>query len=127
MVRGRGQDTACRAFIEPMRVAFHSSTDFILAWIRDATGAHSVKRGSAIQSLWGGYGELFRVRLSGADFESAVVKWVRPPPVARAPETELSHARKRRSYEVETEFYRSFAPRCDDACRVPRLISYRHL
>ena len=51
-----------------------------LVWIANATGATSVRRGACIQSLWSGYGEIFRVELTGADVTSAIVKWVKPPP-----------------------------------------------
>lgn len=94
-----------------------------LDWIAGVTGARSARQGARIQALWGGYGDLFRVHLSGAAVDSVVVKWVRPP--ARSPKGDVSHARKQRSYEVETHFYRSHAARCDDACRVARLIDYR--
>lgn len=34
--------------------------------------------------------------------------------------TERSHARKLRSYEVESAFYRRWAPSCEGECRVPK-------
>lgn len=39
-------------------------------------------------------------------------------------QTDVSHARKCRSYDVEVEFYRSFAPRCTDS-RVAKLVGHR--
>lgn len=92
-----------------------------LSWIANATGAKQVERGERIQALWGGYGEIFRVHLTGADDKTAIVKWVSPP--ARPPRSEsaVSHARKCRSYEVEEHFYRAFAPLCDERSRVARL------
>jgi hypothetical protein len=90
----------------------------VLDWIASVTGAHSARRGERIQSLWGGYGELFRVHV---DARTAVVKHVRPPASAAS----ISDARKRRSYEVEEVFYRDYAPRCDDTCRVARLYGSR--
>jgi hypothetical protein len=97
--------------------------DSELRWIAKATGARGVRRGEKIQSLWGGYGELFRVHLSGARMESAIVKSVKPP--ARQSASDASHARKCRSYDVETAWYRTFASRCDSACRVASLIDSR--
>ena len=96
-----------------------------LLWIAKATGAEGVRRGERIQSLWSGYGELFRVHLTGADAETAVVKWVKPPARLRGASNDVSHARKCRSYDVETAWYRSFAPRCDPTCRVPALMGSR--
>ncbi len=95
------------------------STD--LDWIAKATGASSVRRGERIQSLWSGYGEVFRVHLHGASIETAIVKSVTPPPGRRTTDS-VSHARKCRSYDVEAAFYRAFAARCDAACRVPTMI-----
>jgi Phosphotransferase enzyme family len=71
-----------------------------------------------IQSLWSGYGELARISLDGFDAApTAIVKHVHPP----TDEQTISHARKRRSYDVELAFYRDVAPRCDATCRVAKL------
>ena len=94
----------------------------MLDWIAEVTGAHRARRGQQLQSLWGGYGELFRVDLDDGVAPTAVVKWVRPPSSAQAT---VSDVRKRRSYEVEAAFYRDYAPRCDDSCRVARLYGSR--
>lgn len=96
-----------------------------LRWIANATGAKSVRRGATIQSLWDGYGDLFRVELTGAKMETAIVKWVKPPARQRARAPSVSHARKCRSYDVETAWYRGLAAQCDSACRVPSLIDSR--
>ncbi len=94
----------------------------MLDWIAEVTGARSARRAQQLQALWGGYGELFRVELDRGVAPTAVVKWVRPPAAAQAT---VSDARKRRSYEVEAAFYRDFAARCDDTCRVARLYGSR--
>ncbi len=91
-----------------------------LLWIKQVTGASDVRRGERLQSLWSGYGEIFRVHLVGAGIATAIVKSVDPPHRPRA--SDLSHARKCRSYEVEMTFYRTLASSCDEACRVPALI-----
>ncbi len=90
----------------------------VLAWIGGVMGARRARRGRQLQSLWSGYGEIFRVELEGSEAASAIVKWVRPPGHA---EGTVSDRRKRRSYEVEAAFYADFAARCDDTCRVARL------
>ena len=95
---------------------------FELDWVAKATGATSARRAERIQSLWSGYGEIVRVELTGADVETVVVKSVQPPARLRGAKKDASHARKCRSYDVETTWYRKFASRCDDACRVPRLV-----
>jgi aminoglycoside phosphotransferase (APT) family kinase protein len=96
--------------------------DAELAWIARAVGATTARRGERVQSLWSGYGEIFRVHLSGGGARSAVVKWVKPPAGKRAV-SDASHRRKCRSYEVETTWYRAFASRCDRSCRVPTLFA----
>jgi aminoglycoside phosphotransferase (APT) family kinase protein len=96
-----------------------------LDWIAEAVGAERVRPAEGIQSLWSGYGEILRVHLTHADGRetTAIVKWVRPP--ARPRGGDASHARKCRSYDVEATWYTEFAPRCDDACRVARLLGSR--
>lgn len=99
-----------------------------LRWIAEVTGAREVRRAERIQSLWSGYGELLRVRLVGVEATTAVLKWVKPPAPARPPKgakPDASHARKCRSYDVETAWYRTLAARCDDSCRVPALLGSR--
>jgi aminoglycoside phosphotransferase (APT) family kinase protein len=95
--------------------------DALLDWIARTTGATSVRRGPRIQALWGGYGEIFRVYFTGIDRETAIVKRVAPP----ASGDDEGHARKLRSYEVEAAWYRRFAPRCGEACRVAALLGLR--
>ena len=89
-----------------------------LRWIARATGAKTVDRGERIQSLWSGYGEIYRVHLSGARTRTAIVKSVKPP---QRRTSSASHVRKVNSYRVELAWYRDFAARCDDTCRVPVL------
>ncbi len=97
--------------------------DVVLRWVQELTGAARVRRTERVQSLWDGYGELCKIHLSGSARPSVVLKRVQPPAVgARA---DRSHRRKCRSYDVETAFYRSFAKRCDDTCRVPTLLGSR--
>lgn len=92
-----------------------------LGWIAEVTGAKAARRGERVQSLWSGYGEICRVRLTGAEIATVIVKSVKPPARARASQAGASHTRKCRSYDVERAWYRAFAPRCDATCRVPRL------
>ncbi len=95
----------------------------ISSWIAEATGASSVRRTESIQSLWSGYGELFRAHLAGGEIPTVIVKWVKPPAIGRRARADVSDARKRRSYEVESAFYRRHAASTSEACRVPRAIA----
>ena len=96
-----------------------------LDWVARAAGAKSARRGERIQSLWSGYGEIVRVELTGAAVDTIVLKSVNPPARLRGAKSDASHARKCRSYDVETTWYRQYATRCDDTCRVPRLVGTR--
>ncbi|MGD8859027.1 MAG: phosphotransferase [Myxococcales bacterium] len=100
----------------------------LLRVVREATDAEATGEVERIQTLWSGYGEILRVGLRGGRAPSVIVKHVHPPRVADHPRGwggELSHRRKLRSYSVEMCFYRDWAPRCDAACRVPRLLEGR--
>jgi hypothetical protein len=70
-----------------------------------------------LQSLWAGYGELVRAHL--ADGSSVIAKSVKAPQHVKS---DASHARKVRSYDAELAFYESFASRCDEHCRVAKLL-----
>lgn len=103
-----------------------TTDDDVLEQVLRATGARAARLGARVQTLWSGYGEVRRVLLEGAPVPSVIVKRVQPP---RAPahrrgwNTQRSHLRKLRSYDVEMAWYRGFAARCDDLCRVPRALS----
>lgn len=79
------------------------------------TGADQVLEREHLQTLWSGYGEILRVTLEGASQPSVIVKHVTP-----GSGRGRSHERKLRSYDVERAFYRSYATRCSEACRVAR-------
>ena len=90
--------------------------------VRRALGAGRVELSERVQSLWGGYGKVWRVQLSGARVENVIAKSVTPPAereIARDPGKLRSHRRKLRSYAVELAFYERFAQACDANCRVP--------
>ncbi len=73
-----------------------------------------------IQSLWGGYGELVRLRFED---NSIIVKHVKLPKTVDHPygwNSELSHKRKIHSYEVEVNWYQEFSREEDVRCRIPK-------
>jgi hypothetical protein len=84
-----------------------------LDWIANATGAQNIEIGARLQTLWGGYGEIRRVRLDG---QATIVKVVSPPPLDN-----ISHRRKLRSYDVELAWYRRYA--ASSPSRVPHLLA----
>ena len=90
----------------------------------NVTGASVITSRNTIQRLWSGYGELVKLGLAGSGpGSSVVVKYIVLPSVSVHPRgwnTDRSHARKIRSYDVEMHWYRDWSARCGDACRVAR-------
>ncbi|EGQ8703877.1 phosphotransferase [Vibrio parahaemolyticus] len=73
-----------------------------------------------IQSLWGGYGELVRLKFAK---RSVIVKHVKLPKPSEHPRgwnTDRSHQRKLHSYQVEVSWYAHFSGVMDSHCRVPQ-------
>ncbi len=78
-----------------------------------------------IQSLWSGYGKISRVRLSGTKRQTVVVKNILLKPVANHPRgwnTNNSHNRKVKSYEIETHWYKEYSNQCNNSCRLPEFL-----
>lgn len=93
--------------------------------ILKATCSQSVISKKTIQSLWSGYGEIFRCQLAGGKYEQIVVKHVKLPKGHSHPRgwnTDISHQRKLRSYQVEMHWYKELAKRADDSCKIPKMI-----
>lgn len=96
--------------------------------LRRVCGAAEVRRLGRLQQLWSGWGEIARYEVtggSGSGTGSVIVKRVQPPARARHPrgwDSATSEGRKRRSYEVEEHFYRTFAPRLPERVRVARAL-----
>jgi hypothetical protein len=96
------------------------------AIIKQATGASDIELIEVIQELWSGYGTIRRYRLSVADRERVVVKHVHVAEQGDHPRgwnTNWSHLRKLRSYEVESAWYANWSDRCDEGCRIPQCLA----
>lgn len=90
--------------------------------ILNTTGASSLFKMESIQSLWSGYGEIARYGLKGSEINSVIAKHVRLPTQSKHPRgwnTDISHQRKVKSYQVETAWYQNWAGHCDEHCRIP--------
>lgn len=85
------------------------------AWLSRATG-QGVHSAVLIQSLWSGYGAIWRCRLR--DGRSVILKEVTPPAGSGR-----SHQRKLRSYEVETHWYSAWAKLCPPKSPVPAVLA----
>jgi len=89
------------------------------------TGASVCFEIEVIQNLWSGYGKIARYGLTESDHETVVVKHVRLPENSCHPrgwDSDRSHERKVRSYQVEVAWYEQWSLRCDETCRVPRFL-----
>lgn len=97
--------------------------------LKQATGAQQVCELETLQRLWSGYGSIVRYELTATDQTSVIVKHVSPPTSGSHPRgwnTEHSHQRKLRSYQVETAWYQRYAANCGAACRVPSCLAVEH-
>ncbi len=96
--------------------------------VLSATGAQTISKAIAIQSLWSGYGQIVRLELSGGEYPSVVLKHIKLPEAGNHPRgwnTDLSHQRKVRSYQVEAHWYQHYAAHCGNDCLVPLCLAVR--
>jgi len=78
-----------------------------------------------IQSLWSGYGKISRIELLEPLIKTVVVKHISLNQYSEHPRgwnTDISHARKVKSYEVETHWYKYWADRCTAASKIPQFL-----
>jgi len=77
-------------------------------FVLELTQAEGLKNLGVVQSLWSGYGSIDRIGLDGAEVSSVIVKRVQPGDGGhpRGWNTDLSHQRKLKSYQVESQWYR---------------------
>lgn len=91
--------------------------------IPKATGANYIISSECVQSLWSGYGEIRRYHLAGGKYKSVIVKHIQLPKVIDHPQgwnTEISHKRKIKSYQVERVWYQEYVKLTNTHCRVPQ-------
>jgi hypothetical protein len=93
---------------------------FEIAKLTKSDKAYEVEQ---VQSLWSGYGKIVRVGLEGGSLKSVIAKHIVLPNQRNHPRgwnTDNSHQRKVKSYEVEANWYKDYSNFCNDACRVPK-------
>jgi len=99
-------------------------------YLLELTKASDCVEIETIQSLWSGYGYISRFQIYNGTEASVVVKCIQLENSNRHPRgwnTNYGHQRKRRSYEVETYWYRHWSKYCGDLCKVPNLIGVLEL
>ncbi|MBR7889482.1 DUF1679 domain-containing protein [Marinomonas sp. A79] len=99
-------------------------------FIKRQCKAKTVQRASLIQSLWSGYGEVARYSLTGLNAPSFVIaKHCTFPSDIKHPRgwhSNVGHARKVRSYEVEQNWYQHWSSRCNPLARIPHCYGSFH-
>lgn len=94
-------------------------------YLLQITQSTQCKEVETIQSLWSGYGRIARYQLDNPALHTVVVKYIalnQSKSHPRGWNTDYSHNRKVKSYEVETNWYEQWSQLCSDDCRVARLI-----
>lgn len=95
--------------------------------ILESMSATALTRVDRIQELWSGYGEIVRFQLEEGKASTVVVKHVKFPNSKNHPRgwnSDFSHERKLKSYEVETAWYSKWSKQCDDLCRIPQCFAF---
>ncbi len=83
----------------------------------------TIQRSELVQELWSGYGEISRYWL--ADGTTMIVKHVKLPEQSQHPrgwDTDISHKRKLKSYQVEINWYTGLCVHSDESWRIPKLL-----
>ena len=96
-------------------------------YILEVTQATGLTNLGKVQSLWSGYGSIVRMGLKGADASSVIVKYVQPEngDHPRGWNTDLSHQRKLKSYQVETAWYQRQRQRSPGKARIPECLGVK--
>ena len=93
--------------------------------ILSATGASMFEIVEVIQELWSGYGHILRLRLD--ERSQVIVKHIRMAKTENHPRgwnSNLSHQRKLKSYQVETAWYCQWSKHCGPETRIPELLAF---
>jgi aminoglycoside phosphotransferase (APT) family kinase protein len=92
----------------------------LLERLRRLTASDGGRLGARLQSLWGGYGAIYRYHPAD-EKRPLIVKYVSPKGVRSHPRgwaSDRGHERKLKSYDVELSWYQSAAQLCRSRCRV---------
>jgi len=90
--------------------------------ILKTTAASAILSSESVQTLWSGYGEIKRYELEGGQYPSVIVKHIQWNDAGEHPRgwnTDISHQRKLKSYQVERQWYQHYAHRTNSDCKVP--------
>ncbi|MGB3467236.1 MAG: oxidoreductase family protein [Cyclobacteriaceae bacterium] len=96
--------------------------------ILQATDGDGIDRIEQVQSLWSGYGQLLKCHLKGGRQSSVIVKYIDTGKSVyqndhpKGWQTDRSHQRKLKSYQIEGNWYSQYALQTNADCKVPRLV-----
>ena len=94
-------------------------------YLLKVTNASSCKEVEVIQTLWSGYGKIARYQLVNSSINIVVIKHIVLSQAGNHPRgwnTDNSHNRKVKSYQVETYWYEQWNQQCNGNCHTPKLI-----
>lgn len=101
-------------FQTPIQTSSHSDSR-LQAFVAGSLGPSAeIRAFEKLQPLWGAYGLIVRLGLSGCAPSSLILKQVEPPPL----KDDAGHRRKLLSYQVESAWYRHWSRQCGTYCRV---------
>lgn len=92
--------------------------------ILNSTDSKEVLSVELVQSLWSGFGAIERIYLKGGNTSSVIVKRIQPPDAMNHPRgwnSDVSAARKMKSYQIEEVWYRNYASELPLAVKVPAM------
>lgn len=96
--------------------------ELILKHLLSLFGASGYHESEVIQNLWSDYGKICRWELIGSNVQTIIVKHIHFPKHSNHPRgwnTDVSHHRKVKSYEVEQAWYEQWSSLCSNQCRLP--------
>jgi len=99
------------------------------SFILKSTSSKSLQELETIQTLWSGYGKIVRYELTGGVVPSVIIKQIQLASTSNHPRgwnSSISHDRKVKSYEVESNWYKQFNVQCDNDCRTPKCYGITH-
>lgn len=94
-------------------------------YLLKVTESSSCEEIEIIQPLWSGYGKISRYQLGDSPLDTVVVKFIALNQASEHPRgwnTDFSHQRKVKSYQIETHWYKEWNHLCPDNCRVPQFM-----
>jgi len=91
----------------------------------EITQASDCQETEVIQSLWSGYGKISRYLLLNSSLKTVIIKHIAPEQPGSHPRgwnSNHSHQRKVKSYQVETHWYQRWNQQCSARSRGPKFI-----